>query len=153
MEYPDGFEIELGLEQQLTESAALESALAAVRGRRRDGWRFPDDGRTMYFAWLSVADGWKVGGCPDWVQDPAYPVCSCGATMAFLVQCRSTEFDGVSWGRWLPIQDREALTDDYAIRSAVQAAPDVTFGDVGNVYVFHCPTCKARPIRAFMQCS
>ena len=52
-----------------------------------------------------------------------------------------------------PIQERDVLAADHDVRKEVQSAVGVTFGDAGNMYVFACRTCKARPIRSFMRCS
>src|SRR4051794_20707365 len=116
-------------------------------------WELPHAPGRLYQCWLSTADGTKVGGYPDWVQDPAYPPCPCGATMELLVMFSSWEFDGATWGRWLPIQERDVLAADHDVRKEVQSAVGVSFGDAGNMYVFACRTCKARPIRSFMRCS
>ena len=82
-EYPDAWELTAAQRAALERSAELAAVAERVgRGLPDDGSR-PGDGRTLYHRWLGAAPGTKVGGYPDWVQDPAYPTCEfCGVGMA-----------------------------------------------------------------------
>jgi hypothetical protein len=70
-----------------------------------------------------------------------------------LLTFASWEFDGVTWGRWLPLDEREVLTADYEERNAIQCAPNWMFGDAGCLYLFICRECQQWPIKALMQSS
>jgi uncharacterized protein (TIGR02996 family) len=152
VEYPDPFELD-ELHYEVEESEVLATTADALNRLVAVGERGPGDAAGLYQDCLSTAHGTKVGGYPDWVQNDEYPRCSCGKTMELLVMFASTEFYGGVWGRWLPIQDREVLKVDFLQQRPVSEPMGVMFGDMGNMYVFHCRNCKARPIRAFMQCS
>jgi uncharacterized protein (TIGR02996 family) len=152
VEYPDPFELDDGFDDRIANSGELRRVLESVESPPLAVWRLPGYPGHLYQCWLSAADGTKVGGHPEWVQDPEYPSCSCGATMDLLVTFGSGEFDGASWGRWLPIEDRDVLTDAPRRRDVIEAAGWM-FGDAGNMYVFLCRSCRARAVRCLMQCS
>src|SRR5262249_32468703 len=134
IEYPDPFEFEEGLYERIEASESLMQAVDLIQPLAVAPWSVPEDPGELYQFWLSAADGTKVGGYPEWVQDPESPTCSCGARMDLLVMFASCEFDGITWGRWLPIQERDVLTADFELRKPVQSAMDVLFGDAGNLY-------------------
>ena len=154
VEYPDPFEgLPEGVRDQLESlpqvAAALESNRALVTGN----WSDHGEADRLYQCSLSTAEGTKLGGYPDWVQDPWYPKCQCGAPMEHLVSFGSREFDGETWFRWLPIEERDVLTAENKIRLGVQEAANWMFGDAGNMYVFICRQCPGWPVVAGMQCS
>jgi uncharacterized protein (TIGR02996 family) len=163
VEYPDPFEFDEGFYSKIAASEELIGALELVRLMRTKSvrrthlkrWGLPWEGAGhLYQCGLSTAAGTKVGGYPDWVQKPAYPACSCGATMQLLVMFASWEFNGVSWLRWLPVEERYVLTDSSVKREkAVCAAAGWMFGDAGNLYLFMCRSCKERPMEYHVQCS
>ena len=132
---------------------ALRSVLKVIERLAVGGWQAPDDCSELYERWLCVADGTKVGGYPAWVQDMEYPRCGCGAVMEHILSLASCEFDGVTWGRWLTIEDRPMLLADFTKRRAVENAHRCHFGDVGKMYVFVCRKHREPHVRAFMQCS
>jgi hypothetical protein len=152
-EYPDPFELEI--HSELNDSPILRTALEAVQRIKAPApWHHPTDGGShLYQTWLSTAEGTKVGGYPDWVQDPGYPGCGCGKTMEHLLSFASWEYDGVTWGRWLPIEDRLTLDTKHAQHEAVGSPHNCMFGDAGNMYVFVCRNHREPHIRASMQCS
>jgi uncharacterized protein (TIGR02996 family) len=153
VEYPDPFELDHDIDEQIQESSEFERALELVQKMSVGQWSLPDDTEQLYQCWLSTADGTKVGGYPDWVQDSEYPSCSCGKTMELLVMFSSWEFDGGTWGRWVPIEERDVLDANSGQREVVHSAAGWMFGDAGNMYVFSCRSCESRPIRYLMQCS
>jgi hypothetical protein len=154
VEYPDPFEtLPAGWSEPLESSPDVAAALAANEAQISGNWSNHEDGRRLYQCALSTAEGTKLGGYPDWVQDPWYPKCQCGGTMDHLVSFSSWEFDGETWFRWLPVEERDVLEGDNEERNRVQNAPNWMFGDAGNLYVFVCRQCPGWPIVAGMQCS
>ncbi len=152
-EFPDGSELSQEESEAIDNSTEISDALNNADVSEIDNWRLPDTNIGAYFSWLSVAHGTKVGGYPAWVQDPEYPKCESGHSMEFLMSFASLEFDGQSWGRWLPINERNILSASYSERSRIQSAMGCSFGDAGNLYIFICHECPQWPIRAFVQSS
>lgn len=108
---------------------------------------------TTYAYGLSVAPGTKVGGYPEWIQDPEWPLCECGSQMEYLLTVDSAECDGGTWKRWLPQEDRHVWTADYAIRTRIQCAAKLMLGDMGNINYFICRQCPGWPMEGVFQCS
>lgn len=129
----------------------------------------------IYQNLLSTAPGIKIGGYPDWIQDPEVPICQCGKEMFHLLTVASCEFYSASPPRWCPIEDRtvwqeatrmaelfKANPNDEEIRvrcrqigeiaAANQVGAKLTIGDVGSAYIFICRSCPAWPIRSVSQC-
>lgn len=102
---------------------------------------------------FSAAPGTKVGGFPLWIQGAAYPSCEQGHRMGHLLTVASGEFDGGSWWRWLPAEERAVWAGPTRARLEVQAAADLMIGDGGSLYVFVCRLCDTLPIKASSQCS
>jgi len=101
---------------------------------------------------LSVCPGTKVGGYVRWLQSPQVPICDCGRAMNHLLTFASDEFDGASYVRWLPAEERH-LWDGRALSMYGWAdAPGLTFGDLGKLYFFICRHCKDWPVRSVGQC-
>ncbi|MCA9070393.1 MAG: DUF1963 domain-containing protein [Planctomycetaceae bacterium] len=112
-------------------------------------------GADAYQSYLSSSECTKIGGYPDWIQRhrPSIPNCEeCGKPMEFFQSFGSGEFDGVTWGRWCPIEERDALNASPKMRLSTWESPGWMFGDSGQVYVFICRHCKDWPIRSMMQC-
>ena len=115
----------------------------------------PNDilGHANYWNAFSTAPGTKVGGFPEWIQDPEYPTCDGGHRMEHLLTVASAEFDGGTWWRWLPQEERSVGAAPFQVRRPVQMAADLMLGDMGNLYVFVCRACDALPTQAAFQCS
>jgi hypothetical protein len=99
---------------------------------------------------LSSAPGTKVGGYPDWLQDPQPQTCPAGHPMDHLLTVSDTEFDGGTWHRWLPIEEAGLWTGPTDARLAVQEPADLQFG-MGSIYVFICRRCPGLPIAQVYQ--
>ena len=130
-EYPHAFE--------------LDRELAAVI----EAWE-EQAGEATYQYLLCTAPGTKVGGWPDWMQDPEWPVCDAGHAMEHLLTVSDTEFDGGTWPRWLAVEDAGAWDGPPDARFAVQSAAGLDFG-MGSLYVFICRTCPGWPIAQVYQ--
>jgi len=150
-EYPDAFVITKAVPQlweKLRASAELGDVLATLTE-----FDFTDV-RALYQYWLSVASGTKVGGHPEWIQDPAPPACRCGQQMEYLLTVASSECDGGTWGRWLPEEERHVWAgDDFEARDRVASGAQLLLGDDGNLNYFVCRNCPDWPIAAVFQCS
>jgi uncharacterized protein (TIGR02996 family) len=152
-EYPDPSEHDAP-RVEYDDPAVLAALAVLARIPERGSWYLPDDGSDVYQTVLGACDGTKIGGYPDWVQDPNYPRCGCGATMEHLLSFGSREYDGITWARWLPVEDRPALHfTEWRDREAVGSAHGVMFGDAGNMFVFVCRAHREPHVRASMQCS
>ncbi|MFF4867093.1 hypothetical protein ACFY3J_36595 [Streptomyces sp. NPDC001231] len=105
----------------------------------------------LYYSYhLAEAPGIKLGGYPDWTQEPCWPDCeACGERMKHLLTVASEEFDGESWRTWLPVEDRT----DSGWTEAADNPAGLCLGDVGGVYIFECRTCPDRPIGHWFDCS
>lgn len=106
-------------------------------------------GTSLYISELSAASGTKVGGYPDWIQGPAYPVCSCGRHMEHLLSISSLEtVIGEEGNRWIPIEESSLPYDEgYELHYGTH----LMFGDGGIVYVFSCRHCDGWPIQITWQ--
>jgi hypothetical protein len=154
-ELPDAHELEQGTRDRLeTWIGANFSALLADGQVWPPAHGGPGIAEEAAYDWsFSAAPGTKVGGFPLWIQDVWYPSCQRGHEMEHLLTIASSEFDGGTWWRWLPAEERHVWAGPPSARMAVQAATDLMFGDEGNFYVFVCRVCDELPIRASVQCS
>ena len=151
IEFPDGSELSQHDCESIETSNAISNVLIDPGVEPIEDWSVPDTNIGLYYSWLSVAPGTKVGGYPPWLQDPQYPKCGSNHPMEFLMSFSSHEFDVLSWARWLPIDEREILTAPYAELSRAQSVIGCNFGDAGNLYVFICRKCPEWPMSAFTQ--
>lgn len=122
-----------------------------ARVERDTGWQYDTD--------LAVASGTKVGGYPGWTQVPDWPTCGCGTRMEHLLTVASWEFSRGDEKRWIPLQDRPAMTgwgfdapDDHPWRR-IQNPAGLMLGDAGGIYLFVCSTCAERPFDYRFDCS
>ena len=149
-EYPDAFEVSDSLPELWSKIEFSEVLAKAIESIADFDFDAPE---TLYQYWLSVADGTKVRGYPNWIQDPETPQCKCGAEMEYLLTIASTELDGGTWGRWLAEEDRHVWGASYEERNAVQCAAGLMLGDMGNINFFICRKCAGWPIASVFQCS
>lgn len=112
---------------------------------------FEDTGM-LYDNWLSVAAGTKVGGHPQWIQDPTIPTCRCGNNMDYLLTISSDEFDGGTGVRWLPEEDRDVWNSGHTTIDSIRSAADLMLGDAGNLNYFVCRKCSDWPNTSLFQC-
>jgi len=149
-EFPDVFDLADDLPELCQKVASSNDLLEAIDSIGEYDF---EDAETLYQYWLSVAPGTKVGGHPEWVQDPEWPICGCGSRMQYFLTIASAEFDGGSWGRWLAEEDRHVWGGGYDVRKPVQCAANIMLGDMGNLNFFICRRCEGWPISAVFQCS
>lgn len=118
-------------------------------------WPLPDGVHPStvanYSCSFSTAPGTKVGGFPQWWQDPEYPSCGQDHLMEHLLTVACDEFDGGTWWRWLPSEERDLWAGPTGSRLAVQGGAFPFPGD-GSVYVFICTRCDEFPTTAVFQC-
>lgn len=128
-------------------SAAIRPRAAEVE--QATGW--------AYHYHLSCVDGVKAGGYPNWTQEPDWPDCPAGHRMEHLLSIPSWEFDGTSWKRWTPIEDRPPSGNPFDLpyeqRTLIQNPHGLTLGDAGGVYLFVCPRCPDLPMTHRHDCS
>jgi hypothetical protein len=136
-EYPDGWELDDEQRERVRSWAGAQ------------GWE--------YFADLGAAPGTKVGGWPNWVQEPAYPECDkCGEPMTHLLTIASWEWDGDSWRRWVPLEElpldrRREDTLPEGLAHSDDAG--LMLADAGSMYLLVCESCPDRPVKDEGQCS
>lgn len=92
---------------------------------------FTEEQNYFYFDNFCPHEGIKVGGHPNWIQNPEIPVCNCGNNMEHLLTIGSDVFE------------------DYPNHKA----PGLVIGDCGSIYVFICYNCEDLPIQTVFQCS
>lgn len=136
IEFPDGFELDEKLRQVLKDVEEQHHEVVD------------------YHSTLSVATGFKIGGHPDWIQDPYYPKCDeCGKLMEHLLTIAAWEFDGASYVRWLPTEEQHVWTgDDYDLRRVTQEPTGISIYGAGSEYIFVCFDCDPHVIKGCMQC-
>jgi hypothetical protein len=99
----------------------------------------------IYSEHLGAAPGTKVGGWPQWIQDPEWPTCPRGHAMDHLLTVASWEWDAESRRTWRPpglAEEDEGHSD-----------AGLMLGDAGNVYMFTCVTCDDRPSASVLEAS
>jgi hypothetical protein len=151
VELPDQSELESStverLDRWITDNLASMVAAGAV-------WPLPDGADRAsvanYQCAFSTAPGTKIGGFPQWWQYPEYPACDKGHRMDHLLTVACDEFDGGSWWRWLPGEERDLWDGPTHQRLAVQGGAFPFPGD-GSVYVFVCRRCNEFPSVAIFQ--
>lgn len=154
VEYPNHLEdFSTGDEIYLGDLPGVAAALELNERHKVGTWPTCSEFAYLYQCALSTCEGTKLGGYPDWIQNPDYPRCTCGAVMDHLVSFGSWECGGAAWFRWLPIEERDILRAEFNLQRSVVSAMDCTFGDVGNLYVFICRKCPGWPTVTRMQFS
>jgi hypothetical protein len=111
------------------------------------------DWELLVYGWsLSAASGFKVGGHPRWTQMADIPQCDCGALSEYMMTIDSAEFDGGTYKRWLPLEERHVWTADFETRMVVQCAPGIMLGDMGEMNLFVCKNCTPWKLHYRVQC-
>lgn len=102
------------------------------------------------FNTLFVASGIKVGGWPNFYQEPVWSDCpDCGRRMDHLLSLDVREWNGESWKRWIPRADarfRVGLPNRTRLEgeSAAQFPSGIDLGG-GCITLFYCPQCPHTP--------
>ncbi len=117
LEYPSLPELQDEWQEDFPEVRRLNETLKATKKfkeqHKLQNWSSPTEPHHAYAIWLAVAPGVKVGGYPLWLTGSRYPECFCGERTEHLVTFPSREFSSFDWGRWLPIEERFVLFEDY----------------------------------------
>lgn len=110
---------------------------------------YPADSGDLYSDWLSESCGTKIGGFPHWNNVERFPRCECGAEMEYLLSFASQEYDAVTWGRWVPIEDRPTATaSEFREWGTVCEPLGCMFGRCMTMNVFACRKHSNWPARA-----
>ncbi|NUO57110.1 MAG: hypothetical protein HOV78_10625 [Hamadaea sp.] len=101
---------------------------------------------------LVMAPGWKVGGYATWnVTDLLPTPCpECDGPTNLLLTIASSEFDGDSYERWRPVEERH-ITWEHPDRLTIQEPTGVIVGRYGSLRIFVCPTCPGTPFHLDLQ--
>jgi uncharacterized protein YwqG len=135
LEYPSGFE--------LPEEFFF---------KRIDAWQETQDD-ALYEYEMSVAPGTKIGGYVAWIQGAYEVECKQGHIMEHLLTIASWEFQGISYTRWLAIEDQTIINASAEKWHIVRQPSAIMLGDAGSLYLFICRQCEAWPIDWVFQCS
>lgn len=149
VEYPSYEELPLDLQAKLTLWDI--SSIPGIDELGEDWQNVPfGPGGWLYNIELSVSGGTKIGGYPEWIQYPDYPLCSCGRKMKHILSISSLE---TVWGnpaqRWIPVEEKHLSEDE---RYRLHYGTKLMFGDGGIVYIFICRSCEDWPIKFVWQC-
>jgi hypothetical protein len=108
-----------------------------------------DDDDTYSFE-LSVADGWKLGGHPDWrLSDPEPVECErCGTPMRLLLCADSGEWDHETFS-WRPVEDADRPA--YGFVPPLSGPTDVIIGRASALWIYTCPQSWEHPHRTVVQ--
>jgi hypothetical protein len=119
-----------------------------------DGWVKPTadatsfarspGGSSCYATLLSTAPGIKVGGYPHFAQGDESPACGkCKWGMDYLLTVDDSEWDVVSWLRWMPEEERATPGPPPL---GHMNDPGLDLGGGGNTNVFVCRRCDDWPV-------
>ncbi|MEE6258455.1 hypothetical protein [Plantactinospora sonchi] len=137
--------------EQVVEYPYPEELPADLR-ERVDDWRVDvtEDVDRNYVATL-MAPGWKVGGYPAWNLTDLLPTpCpDCAGPTSLLLVIASSEYDGGTRWRWLPVEERPA--DGGSPDLDVQEPTGITVGRSGSLRIFACLRCPGTPFRLDQQ--
>lgn len=134
--------------EQVTEYPDLADLPGALRDRV-EAWSdaLEAEHGLSYWADLSTAPGWKIGGWPSWTEDPYRLTCQCGAGMTLLLRIATGEWGGRSWR---PPEDLHY--PDQGIKGAHVSGPTgVIVGDHGDMHLFWCPRDHRHPLQTVTQ--
>ncbi|GAB4530318.1 MAG: hypothetical protein OHK0046_50860 [Anaerolineae bacterium] len=109
---------------------------------------FEEFASILYQYELSTCPDTKLGGYPDWIQDPEVPTCDCSREMDHLLTIQDIGIDSGSYQRWLPVEDHDLW--NRGLFDLVSNAPDLSLGG-GAMYYFVCRSCENWPIKVVYQ--
>jgi hypothetical protein len=151
-EYPPLENVEEAIRDKIEHWSLPELLGPRARERPLDYWGkdILDQPSTLYEWELSTCPGTKIGGYPHWIQRDETPVCRCGRAMQHLLTVASWEFDGGTFRRWLPAEEKH-LSNPWP--QSVINAHGMMLGDAGSIYFFICRHCPEFPVQQVCQCT
>jgi hypothetical protein len=117
-------------------------------------WDIPDmiddvmeDSGTFYEWEVAVCPSTKIGGYVNWIQWVRQRPCDqCGNTMEHWLTLSGWEWDGGTFQRWMPLEDRWRLDFSREVReSAVQA---ISSDYMDTHVLFICRSCPDWPVQS-----
>jgi hypothetical protein len=67
--------------------------------------------------------------------------------MDYLLTVSSAEWDGASWPRWMPLEERGVRDGTARAEEGYCRAAGLKFGDLLSVHLFACRRCDGWPVR------
>jgi hypothetical protein len=149
VDLPSAFALDLAVTEEIDRWLADNAGMLRSQGELPPG----DPGMELSYQYhFSCSVGTKVGGHPDWIQDPWIPDCTgCGQETQHLLTVQSWEWDGASWWRWMPAGSE---LRDWKLNQRPGDPPNMAMveedrrhglglmiGDAGATYVFYCSAC------------
>lgn len=130
------------------------SELSEEQYQRVQQWDIPDmvgdvmeDAATFYEWEVSVCPSTKIGGYVNWIQDTRPRPCDqCGNTMEHWLTLTDLEWDGGTFQRWMPLEDRWRLdASPEVIESAREA---ISSQMLDQHMLFICRSCPNWPVQS-----
>lgn len=122
--------------------------------QRIDAWEEEGEENDRDYVSSLMAPGWKVGGYAAWNLTDLLPTpCpNCAGPTSLLLVIDSSEYDGGTRRRWLPVEERPADgAEPDPDPDTTREPTGVTVGRYGALRVFACLRCPDTPFRLDQQ--
>jgi len=153
VEYPNSQDLDPKLRRRIDRWKAVKTidheggwnVTVEIGGKAVKSFEYHFDSPIDFYNWeCSVCPSTKVGGYVFWVQDKKVPACSCGRAMTHLLTVADGEWDGGTFRRWQPIEEKKKGSGvDW---DKIGSPPDL--GNFGSFYLFVCTHCRGFPTHA-----